>query len=198
MPEAKLPLRHLIQSPPSQARPLRAPLGHRTFLCQKAGLLLGLSPPSCHRKGQCHSFLVNTPKSPPSPAGNLPNSGSAARPQSQGLPNLSPRLNLLQPAPPHPPELHQVSQFPLPPIRPAQTLPKSPRAPPSACRPSTPPGRPALALTVDATFSVGRLSPEEEQRSQQGEESPAQPQPTQLRHDGFHPAAPAKPRAAGR
>lgn len=129
MPEAKLPLRHLIQSPPSQARPLRAPLGHRTFLCEKAGLPLGLSPPSCHRKGQCHSFLVNTPKSPPSPAGNFPNSGSTARPQSQGLPNLSPRLNLLQPAPPHPPSFTRSLPIPSPACSPSSDLAQVPSRP---------------------------------------------------------------------
>lgn len=29
---------------------------------EEAGLRFGPSPPSCHRKGLCHSFLVNSPK----------------------------------------------------------------------------------------------------------------------------------------
>lgn len=42
---------------------------------------------------------------------------------------------------------------------------------------------------MHVAFSIGRLGPEEQQRCQQGEERPAPPQPTQLRHDGLHPAA---------
>lgn len=51
---------------------------------------------------------------------------------------------------------------------------------------------------MDATFSVGRLSTEKEQRGQQSEERAAPPGPTQQGHDGIHPAARARPRAAGR
>lgn len=126
----KLPLRHLIQPPPSQAWPPRDLLGSRTSLCQEeAGLLLGLSPPSCHRKGQCHSFSVNSPKSPPSPAGNFPNPGSAARPHSQGLPSLIPRLNLPEPVPPHPLSFTRSPPIPSPAYSPRSDLPKAPRTP---------------------------------------------------------------------
>lgn len=137
--------------------------------------------------------------SPPSPTGNFPNPGSSARPHSQGLPNSS-RGSVSQGWLHHTPRASTSRlQYPPRPILQAQTLPRAswtpanpsscPQCPPSASRPSAPPRRPAQVLTVHVAFAVGRLGPEKEQRCQQGEERPAPPPPTQLRHDGLHPAA---------
>lgn len=87
------------------------------------------------------------------------------------------------PSPANPPHTDLV-QGPLGSNLTPHILPPPPaNVPSSASRPSTPPWRPARALTVDVTFSVGRFDPEEEQRCQQGEERRAPPRPTQLRHD---------------
>lgn len=115
---------------------------------EEAGLRFGPSPPSCHRKGHCHSFLVNSPK----PVSSLlyRKLPSSALPPALALGGSRISFSRFNPAglaPLHPPKLHPIAPK-LPPSRilPAQTSlrPSSfPNLAPPPC-----PYRPAFGLST--------------------------------------------------